>query len=614
MTDTTPADAARADDQSTLEALANLPSFYHPSTAPDGDAVAFYYDGGDRNELCLQDVATGERTQVSAGNVPEDASYPPVWDASGDRLFFHQDADGNEQNDIVAITLDGDVTTVVENDAQLLLWDVSPDGDWLLYSSTHTGQMNFHRYDVDAGESTQLTDHGDPVFLGCISPDGERVAYRVNERDHPENEDVYVMNADGGDARRLDVGELGSESAPVDWHPDGDRLLVGDDAADVGRVGLYDLDADEVTWYGPGEYEEKGSYVLPDGDRFLAVRTHDCEETPVLYDVDDPEFERELAFPDGTAGLPDGPQRNGVLADGRVLVTHESPTSRESLHAYDLGTDAVETLVDADHGPFDPETDFVDADVVTYESTDGLEIEALCYDSGERPSPAVVLVHGGPAYHYSKSFNVLAQFLADRGYSVLAPNYRGSTGRGREFRNRIREDWGGMEQEDVAEAGRWLKRQDWVDGDRVAVYGGSYGGYSTYMQLVQRPGFWTAGVASVGMTDLQRLHEESMPHFATYLERQLGDPEENADFYRERSAIAHVDEMTDPILMIHGVNDPRCPVSQARGFRDALEARGWTVGDEFEYEELGEEGHNSTTSDHKLTVFRLLADFLDRRV
>jgi dipeptidyl aminopeptidase/acylaminoacyl peptidase len=171
-----------------------------------------------------------------------------------------------------------------------------------------------------------------------------------------------------------------------------------------------------------------------------------------------------------------------------------------------------------------------------------------------------------------------------------------------------------MEQEDVAEAGRWLKRQDWVDADRVAVYGGSYGGYSTYMQLVQRPGFWSAGAAFVGMTDLELLYEESMPHFKSYLEQLVGDPEEDADLYRDRSAITHVDDMEDPLLMVHGVNDPRCPISQARTFRDALLERGWREGEEFEYVELGEEGHGSTDTDHKIRTFRLTADFFDRRL
>ncbi|MFC6954287.1 S9 family peptidase [Halorubellus litoreus] len=627
-------------DDDTLEALASLPEFYHPTVSPDGDRIAFYHDETGRNELYVLDVESGERTQVSDGNVPENAMYPIAWDADGDRVFFHRDQDdGDEQNDIYAITLDGDVDLVVETDGQTNLQDVSPDGSRLLYSTTATGQMNLHVHDVATGESTQLTAYDRPASFGQFSPDGDRVAYRTNERDDLDNEDPYVaslaaLDADrdegvapaGGedagasgdgdaavDAHRLDVGDVGAETTIADWFPSGDAVLLSDDSEDTTRPGVYDLESGSVTWYGSPDREEVPAFVLPDGDGFLARRARDCAEVAVHYERDDTDAATELDLLEGVARFPGSSADDGVLADGRVLVTHETPTTRQRLLAHDLDADASDSLVDAEYGRFDPD-DFAPCDVVTYESTDGLDIEALVYDSGERPSPAIVMVHGGPSAAESRRFNARVQFLVDEGYTVMLPNYRGSTGRGREFKHRINGDWGGMEQVDVAEAGRWLKRRDWVDAERVAVYGGSYGGYSTYMQLVQRPGFWSAGAAFVGMTDLELLYEKSMPHFQSYLEQLVGDPDEDADLYRDRSAITHVDDMEDPLLMVHGVNDPRCPISQARTFRDALLERGWEEGEEFEYVELGEEGHTSTDADHKIRTFRLTADFFDRRL
>lgn len=280
----------------------------------------------------------------------------------------------------------------------------------------------------------------------------------------------------------------------------------------------------------------------------------------------------------------------------------------------------------------DPDA-LVDGEHVTYESTDGTEIDAVRYDGGGRPSdppgersaseegrdessgsPVVVRVHGGPHYHVKREFDRHAQFLAARGYVVLQPNFRGSTGRGREFETAIHGDWGGMEQADVAAGARWIAGKEWVDEDALAVFGISYGGYSVYSQLVQYPELWDAGVAWVGMTDLPALYEESMAHFRAMLREQLGDPEDEAALWRERSPITHVEAIEAPLLLLHGVNDPRCPVSQARRFRDALEERrGWTEGDEFEYRELGETGHGSTDIDHRERVFELLAAFLDER-
>jgi len=128
------------------------------------------------------------------------------------------------------------------------------------------------------------------------------------------------------------------------------------------------------------------------------------------------------------------------------------------------------------------------------------------------------------------------------------------------------------------------------------------------------PDPWAAGIAWIGITDLPALYEESVPRFETTLERYVGDPEENEAPWRERSPVEHVDGVEAPICILHGENDPRCPVSQARRFRDALRARGFEAPEEFEYTELGEEGHGSTDLDRKVRGFELLADYLDRRL
>jgi dipeptidyl aminopeptidase/acylaminoacyl peptidase len=124
-------------------------------------------------------------------------------------------------------------------------------------------------------------------------------------------------------------------------------------------------------------------------------------------------------------------------------------------------------------------------------------------------------------------------------------------------------------------------------------------------------------VAWIGLTDLLDQYENTMPHYRTELmEKYLGTPEENEELLVERSPITHVENLAAPLLIVHGVNDRRVPVSQARLFRDALEAAGYEEGEaaDFEYHELGEEGHASTDQDQKLRTFRLLVDFLDRRV
>lgn len=613
---TTPNNRVDADSQgikNDLEALASLPSYHHPVASPAGDVIAYCYDITGQNELYVQDIESGERTQVSDGNVPRDVKYPIVWGADGERLFLHYDEGGDEQFDIHAIELNGEREPIVETDGQTLLWDISTDGSIILYSTTSTGQVNLHTYHVESGISTQLTDYDRPTRYGRISPDGDYITYQTNERGSRSNQDAYIMHADGSNKQRLNIGNESSETVVQSWTPSGDAVLIGDNSANKNRCGVYDLATDDITWYGDGEYVERPQYVLPDGTGFLAIRSRNCGRVPVYYDIDDHQTGYELELADGNAVLPDGPHRNGVMVDGRILVAQSTTACREALYAYDLQSDEYETILDAEYGEFEP-NEFITGNVVTYESSDGVEIEGLLYDSGVRPSPAVVIVHGGPHAAATKQFDSRVQFLASRGYTVFKPNYRGSTGRGREFKNQIHGDWGGMEQEDIAEAGRWLKDRDWVDGDRVAVFGTSYGGYSTYMQLVKYPTLWATGVAHVGMTDLKRLYEDSMPQFQTGLEMQVGDPEADADHYRDRSPITHVENMERPIFIIHGTNDPRCPISQARLFKEKLEERGWEEGTEFEYCELEGEGHGSKDINHKIRTYRLMADYFEERL
>jgi len=617
------------DDTDLLEELASLPTFAHPTASPAGDEIALYYDVSGRNELHVLDVASGELAQWSDGEVPRNARWWVDWDADGERVFFHLDDDGNEQNDLHAIDRDGAVEPVVEMDGQLMLTDVGEDGETLLIGSSAGGQMNLYVHDLPGGQTTKVTDYERAASGGELSPDCERIAYATNESDDYENQDVYVAPIDGSDPRNLHVGETGAEASPADWHPDGDALLVSDNSEDLGRCGIYDLEADAVTWYGDLEYEEMPICFLPDGERFLALRTRECAIMPLVYDVASGEVS-ELDLPEGVAAFPHAGEP--VLDEDRVLVQHTTPTSRSELLAYDLEADDYEVLVTAEYGDVDPDM-FADAEYFTFESDgvpdtpaeavdhdpyDTLEIEGLLYDSGRRPSPLVVNPHGGPRSADFRSFDLYTQFLLSRGYSVLQVNYRGSAGRGRAFVQALYDDWGGAEQGDVAVgAEHVLDTRDWLDEDRVVVFGGSYGGYSAYWQLVQYPDLYDAGIAWIGLTDLEDMYENTMPHFRTELmEKNMGSPEEHPDLYEERSPVTHAENLAAPLLLVHGVNDRRVPVSQARIFRDRLEELGYEGGPDgdFEYEELGEEGHASTDQDQKARMFRTLDDFLERRI
>ncbi|MFC7019810.1 MULTISPECIES: S9 family peptidase [Haloarcula] len=614
------------DGGDSLEALAELPTIAHPTASPDGEAVALYYDGTGRNELHVVDVETGTLTQWSDGEVPGDPRWHVEWSADGDRVFFHRDEAGDEQNDVYAIDAEGRVEPVVRMDGQVTVEDVGADGRTLLLGGTRDGQRNLYCHDLRTGETTKLTEYERPVRNAELSPDCEHVAYATNETADFENLDVYVAAADGSDPRVLPIGETGAETVPVDWGPGGNRLLVADNSADLMRSAVYDLETGGVHWFGSG-YEEEPHCFLPDGERVVALRTREATTLPVVYDVGG-RGEEPVYLPEGVSSF----GRTATLGDDRLLLTHTTPTQRPEVLVYDLATKEASTVLGAEYGPFSP-SDFAEAEYVTVES-DGvpatrqaavehepaasLEIGALLYDSGARPSPLVVTPHGGPRTMNTKAFDRYAQFLVQQGYSVLQVNYRGSSGRGRSFVRELYDDRGGAEQGDVATVTEHVVAERiWIDPDRVAVFGASYGGDSTYWQLVQYPDLYDAGVAWTGLTDRPRMYETTMPHYRTeLLEKTLETPADTPDQYRERSPVDYVSNLSAPLLVLHDVTDRGVPGSQARRFRRALDTYGYTEAEEgdYEYVELGGESHVPSDVEQKKRRFRLLADFLDRRL
>lgn len=606
-------------------AVFDLPELSNPTVSPDGHRVATYRTGDGRTEICVVDLRTGSVDRWTDGGAGATSIWPLAWTADGTGVLFHRDrSDGAERYDLHVVTRDEDPKPVFRTDGSTQLRDVGPAGRRLLLRSDHEGGMDTYLYDRGSDELTRLTDRDGPVYRPRLGPDGERVAY-------PADDELVLCDATGSVQRRWSPGAGSSTSIPVDWHEDGRHILVSHDGVGVDRAGVLDTETGAVTWFGDATHVEAPECFLPDGG-VLVVRKRDARDVPVVYEhaVDDAASEgRELAVPEGSVCLP----RNArvVVDERRVLLPHATPTRPTRLLVYDLVDDEYEVALDADRGPYDgdalvsPIYSRVRSDgvprtqqaAVAQEPSDEFDVGTLFWDPGERPSPLVVLLHGGPHQSDRLTFRPRVQYLCRRGYAVLQVNFRGSTGRGRRFRTALHGDWGGAEAGDVATAVEsTLAEHRFLDAERVAVYGGSFGGYAAAWQLVQFPELYAAGGVAVGMTELVDMYENTVPQFRNgFLRRHLGRPDEHPDRYRERSPITHAENVDVPVLLVHGREDPRVPVSQARRFRDALVDAGRSVGEggDVEYHELAGSGHWSGDGGvpEPLSLF---ADFLGRRL
>ena len=316
--------------------------------------------------------------------------------------------------------------------------------------------------------------------------------------------------------------------------------------------------------------------------------------------------------------MPPGSTTRAQFAlDDSILVLDRTTAKRQfELYTIPVREGRSRSLTPADYGTMNPD-EFVDMTHIHYCSSDGLSIPAiLCKPESSSVDlpPALVLCHGGPWAQASIGFMPLVQYLVSHGFTVLIPNFRGSTGYGRKFFDASYKDWGGGDLQDVVAGAEYLIRDGKVDPERIACFGGSYGGYMTYMAVTKTPDVWKAGVAWVGLTDLLAAHEESPAGLKQVYELMMGDPVENEALWRDRSPIHFAENLKAKLLIIHGVNDPRCPISQARTFRDRLLEHGFVEGDDFNYVELDKIGHGSSDIEQALHTFRTITDFLIENV
>ncbi len=600
-----------------IDELALLPgrAFLTPNHA--GTQLAYFSNESGRFELYVFDLGSRAIRQVTNGTAPTALSASFVWRFDDQAIIFAKDEGGNEKHDLFEVDLGGvSVTKLTDSPTtQEYVLDVFPDNVTLLVASNRDDQQNLYRVDRLNGTFTRLTFFESPVESGMVSPDGTKVAFSANESKNLQNTDVYVINADGTDVCRVFRVEEGSRDSVLGWGLGGTTLLVRSDAFGDLKVGVYDLSNQTTTWMNGAGGQAIGAKFASDG-RYIAVRENFEGEIRVLLYQSPFQNPVILDLEPGVIGSLDF-----VLGNTQMVLAHSGARTRGQVLAYDLTTGMVEVLLKPQYGTIDPAV-FVGNAHIWYPSTDGRMVPAILYRprdivAGAR-LPAVVDVHGGPTSQYFRGFNALTQLLVDQGYVVIQPNFRGSTGYGRTWTEANHMDWGGGDLEDVAASVTYLETLDMVDPERIAVFGASYGGYISYMAAVKKPDLFKVAIPWVGITDLLLLYEEDMEHFRYYLRQNLGNPKEQESLWKERSAIHYVDQLRAKLLIVHGVNDPRCPIAQARNFRDKLLARNLVEGPEpdqdFEYLELAE-GHGSGGDpEGTRRMFHLVIDFLQRRL
>lgn len=256
------------------------------------------------------------------------------------------------------------------------------------------------------------------------------------------------------------------------------------------------------------------------------------------------------------------------------------------------------------------EKEMVDPEVVSYESFDGMEIEALLfkakpeYDNGH----TIFWPHGGPQAAERKTFRAMFQSFLNRGYTIFAPNFRGSTGYGSEFVKLVEQDWGHGPRLDCIAGIDWLFDNKVTSKEKLFLVGGSYGGYMALLLHGRHPEYFKAVVDIFGPSDLFTFINSVPPHWKPIMERWLGDPERDKERFVKDSPVTYLDGMTKPMLVIQGAKDPRVVKEES----DQIVAKLKEEDRDVEYLVLEDEGHGFSKKENEIKVYKLMLDFLEK--
>jgi dipeptidyl aminopeptidase/acylaminoacyl peptidase len=579
----------------------------------DGRQVAYIDDATGQFNVRVQPLS-GEGQPRQVTSYVESAVRRVAWHPSGRYLIYTADANGDEKTQVYRADLTSAESKPLTRSPgvqfHLALGDpVSPDGLWLAYAGNDRSpsDQDVLIQHLLTGETRRLYADGGRAFAGYWSPDGEWLT--VTEwRDGNSDHLVYLVPASGGAAQLLTPPDMQATYWLGPWLPDGSGFLV---RSNVGRefTGLAVMNprTGDLSWLDTPDWDVEQVAMSTDGD--MAVWT---------VNVDGISNIRARRLSTGADlhvdRLPAG-KVSGLTADrsGATLVlAFDSPGRPLNIGALSLADQTIRWLTDS-YPAAARSAQLVEPELIRYRSGDGELIPAYLYVPQEAtsPQPVVLFIHGGPSYQERPIYNALFQHLVSQGVAVLAPNARGSTGYGISYKRRLHRDWGGIDLGDWAAAVEFLRHQAWVDKTRVAVMGGSYGGFGALSCLARRPDLdWAAGVAICAPANLVTFTRSQPATWRSTVRTMIGDPDQDHDLLMSRSPITYAGTIRAPVLVIQGANDPRVPKQESDQMVEALRSRGLDV----RYEVLPDEGHGFLKRENQIMVHSDACEFLLTRL
>ncbi|MEM7763142.1 MAG: S9 family peptidase [Pseudomonadota bacterium] len=572
--------------------------------SPDGSQIAFSSRITGEPQLWLVDAAGGWPRQITFGSGISFFEWAP----DSEHLAIGRDADGNERDGYFLIDLKGEqeVELLPQSDAYRQFGQFSRDGAEIVFSSTERNGRDFdiYLYDIAAGEQRRIYEGTFGFYPAAWQPGGDLLL--VDETRGEDGNDVHLLNVRTGKIEPLFQPSVSAAYDGYAWTADGSAFYVttNQDREYMG-LALYDLASGTLRWVDTPDADVENVSLSGSG-RYLAwTRNIDGFDKLQIRDL------KQQATVEVSA-LPDGVYVSAFAGDSDDLLIHVSgPTSAGDVFTWRPGAAQPMHAVKASLAGLGREH-FVTPEVVRFPARDGVMLQGLLYlptlASTDATPPLVVNVHGGPTAQARPRFRPQLQYLVNTGIAVLDVNVRGSTGFGKTYARLDNQEKRLDSVRDLVDTVAYFANDDRINGNRVAVMGGSYGGYMVNAVLGSFPGVFDAGVSMVGVSDWVRALQDASPGLKASDRIEYGDISEPrwVEFYRENSPINNAQNIDVPLLVEHGVNDPRDPVTES----DRLVQKIRDNGGDVRYLRFPDEGHSLSKQPNRVAFYRAMADFL----
>ena len=578
-----------------------------------GKYVSYTEPYQSRMNIMVRPVAGGEGKRITSITDRDISSYG--WKGD-ERLFFFKDSGGNENFHLYVVDRAGakmtDLTPMPKVRVDLVdeLLD-SPTDVLVQMNRRDSTVFDVYRVNVVTGDTTMIARNPGNI-TGWLADHHGRV--RGATTTDGVNGTVLFRPTEADTFRVIARTTFKDTFNPLFFTFDDQALYA---SSNLGR------DKTAIVLFDPAAMREREVVfehpeVDVDGLDFSRKRH-------VLTTISYVDWKRERKFVDpATQALNASLQRRlpgkevfvtSMNRDENVMIVRTiSDRSLGSYYLYESAGDRLTKL--ADRNPWLAENQLAPMKPISYKSRDGLTINGyLTLPLGVAPKhlPVVVNPHGGPWARDEWGFNPEVQFLANRGYAVLQMNFRGSTGYGRKFYESSFKQWGRAMQDDVSDGVKWLIAQGIADSSRVAIYGGSYGGYATLAGLTFSPELYAAGVDYVGVSNLFTFMKTIPPYWKPFLEQfheMVGNPERDSLAFVAASPVFHVDRIRAPLLVVQGAKDPRVNINESNQIVEALRKRGIDV----QYIVKENEGHGFQNEENRFEFYEAMESFLARHV